>query len=114
MTNKRNLEQIRRWYSFWSATPQIAKQAASQLFAIPWWHNVVILSKCQTHAEALYYVQQTQIHGWSRVVLTHQIESGLWQRAGQALSNFIQTLFVGMQGQLPSIGALEKELGYGE
>jgi predicted nuclease of restriction endonuclease-like (RecB) superfamily len=90
--SKRNLEQIRRWYSFWSTTPEIAKQAASQLFAIPWWHNVVILSKCQSHAEALYYVQQTQAHGWSRVVLTHQIESGLWQREGQALSNFTQTL----------------------
>jgi predicted nuclease of restriction endonuclease-like (RecB) superfamily len=90
--SKRNLEQIRRWYSFWSTTPEITKQAASQLFAIPWWHNVVILSKSQSHAEALYYVQQTQAHGWSRVVLTHQIESGLWQREGQALSNFTQTL----------------------
>ena len=108
--SKRNLEQIRRWYSFWSATPQIAKQAASQLFAIPWWHNVVILSKCQTHAEALYYVQQTQAHGWSCVVLAHQIESGLWQRAGQALSNFLQTLPANLQGQLPSIEALEAEL----
>jgi predicted nuclease of restriction endonuclease-like (RecB) superfamily len=32
----------------------------------------VILSKCQSHAEALYYVQQTQAHGWSRVVQTPQ------------------------------------------
>lgn len=90
--SKRNLEQIRRWYSFWSTHPAIAKQAASQLIAIPWWHNVVIMTKCQTHAEALYYVQQTQIYGWSRSVLTHQIESGLWQREGQALTNFAQTL----------------------
>lgn len=90
--SKRNLEQIRRWYSFWSGKPEIAKQAASQLFAIPWWHNVLIASKCPTIAEALYYVQQTQAHGWSRAVLTHQIESGLWQREGKALSNFAQTL----------------------
>ncbi|MFN7507924.1 MAG: YhcG family protein, partial [Limnobacter sp.] len=90
--SKRNLEQIRRWHQFWSQHPAIAKQAASQLFAIPWWHHVVILSKCQSHAEALYYVQQTQAHGWSRVVLTHQIESGLWQREGQALTNFAHTL----------------------
>lgn len=90
--SKRNLEQIRRWYVFWNQVPEIAKQAASQLFVIPWWHNVVIISKCSSHSEALYYVQQTQAHGWSRVVLTHQIESGLWQREGKALSNFAQTL----------------------
>ncbi len=90
--SKRNLEQIRRWVGFWSAEPAIAKQAASQLLAIPWWHNVVIISKCKNHTEALYYVKQTQAHGWSRAVLTHQIESGLWQREGQAITNFAQTL----------------------
>ncbi|MEN9844298.1 MAG: hypothetical protein RLZZ612_2127 [Pseudomonadota bacterium] len=58
--SKRNLEQIRRWHGFWSAHPSIAQQPASQLMGIPWWHHVVILTKCQTHAEALYYVQQTQ------------------------------------------------------
>lgn len=89
---KRNLEQVRRWYFFWSQPPSIAKQAASQLFAIPWWHNVVIIGKCKTHTEALDYVEQTQVHGWSRAVLVHQIESGLWLREGKAVSNFAQTL----------------------
>jgi predicted nuclease of restriction endonuclease-like (RecB) superfamily len=90
--SKRNLEQMRRWVSFWSRAPQIAKQPASQLMGIPWWHHVVILTKCKEPDEALYYVQQTQAHGWSRSVLTHQIESGLWQREGQAITNFAQTL----------------------
>ena len=90
--SKRNLEQIRRWYLFWSQHAVIAKQPASQLFAIPWWHHVTVVSKCRSHAEAWYYVQQTQAHGWSRAVLTHQIESGLWQREGQAITNFAQTL----------------------
>jgi predicted nuclease of restriction endonuclease-like (RecB) superfamily len=90
--SKRNLEQIRRWYSFWNLSPAIAKQAASQLVLIPWWHNVVIVTKCQTTAEALYYVQNTQQHGWSRNVLAHQIESGLYQREGKAITNFAQTL----------------------
>lgn len=98
--SRRNLEQIRRWYSFWSQHPEIAKQAASQLFEgpvanifqIPWWHNVVIVSKCQTLEEARYYVENTLAHGWSRAVLTHQIESGLWQREGKAITNFSQTL----------------------
>ena len=58
--SKRNLEHIRRWFRFWNSEPAIAKQAATQLLAIPWWHNVVIVSKCRSHAGALYYVQQTQ------------------------------------------------------
>jgi predicted nuclease of restriction endonuclease-like (RecB) superfamily len=90
--SRRNLEHIRRWYSFWHADPAIAKQAASQLMAIPWWHHVVILSKCAQHTEALFYVQNTLHYGWSRSVLTHQIETGLWQREGQAINNFAATL----------------------
>ena len=90
--SRRNLEHIRRWHQYWSSDTAIAKQAASQLFAIPWWHNVVIVSKCPDPIQALFYVQQTQQHGWSRAVLTHQIESGLWQRQGQALHNFARAL----------------------
>lgn len=87
----RNLKYIRQWHSFWAGSG-IGQQAVAQLASIPWGHNLAIISKCQSHTEALYYVQQTQAHGWSRAVLTHQIESGLWQREGKALSNFAQTL----------------------
>ena len=90
--SKRNLEQIRRWVHFWSTDTPIAKQAASQLFSIPWWHNVVILSKCDTQDEAHFYVQNTLTYGWSRNVLTHQIENRLWQREGKIISNFQVTL----------------------
>ena len=98
--SKRNLEQIRRWYQFWSQYPAIAKQPASQsvprpvapITTIPWWHNVVIISKCRSLEEAVYYVDNTLANGWSRSVLTHQIESGLWQREGKAVSNFSSTL----------------------
>lgn len=90
--SKRNLEQIRRWVSFWCSDTAIAKQAASQLFSIPWWHHVVILSKCPSQDEAFYYIQNTLAHGWSRSVLTHQIESKLWQREGKVISNFHETL----------------------
>jgi predicted nuclease of restriction endonuclease-like (RecB) superfamily len=90
--SKRNLEQIRRWHAFWSGEPAFAKQAASQLTAVPWWHQVLIVSKCRRHDEALYYLRATLQHGWSRSVLVHQIETGLWQREGQAVTNFAQTL----------------------
>ena len=90
--SRRNLEAIRQWHRYWSSDAAIAQQAVAQLVTIPWGHNLTILSKCPTPAQALFYVQQTQAHHWSRAVLTHQIESGLWQRQGQALNNFAQTL----------------------
>ncbi len=58
------------------------------LFKIPWGQNIVIISKCKTVEEALFYVKETIDNGWSRAVLTHQIESGLYARSGKAITNF--------------------------
>ena len=102
-----NLKYIRQWHLFWvscqisqqpvgrigqQAVAQLQKQPDSQIFSIPWGHNLAIIAKCKQHDEALYYVQATQTHGWSRSVLVHQIESGLYQREGKAVTNFAQTL----------------------
>jgi predicted nuclease of restriction endonuclease-like (RecB) superfamily len=59
---------------------------------IPWGQNVVILDKIKEQQERLFYVQKTSENGWSRNVLVHQIESGLYHRQGKAISNFTQTL----------------------
>jgi predicted nuclease of restriction endonuclease-like (RecB) superfamily len=39
-----------------------------------------------------FYIRSTISQGWSRNVLVHQIESGLFERQGQALVNFDRTL----------------------
>jgi predicted nuclease of restriction endonuclease-like (RecB) superfamily len=67
-------------------------QAVDKLVQIPWGHNLVIISKCKDVAEALFYVWQTIENNWSRNVLTHQIESGLYERQGKAITNFDKTL----------------------
>lgn len=67
-------------------------QAVAKLVQIPWGHNREIISKCKDVLEALYYVDKTIEHGWSRSVLVHQIESGLYRREGQAVTNFATTL----------------------
>ena len=85
----RNLKYIRQWRSFYAA---IGQQAVAQLCQLPWGHNIAIMSKSQSTEEALYYAQNALTYGWSRAVLIHQIESGLWQREGKALSNFAKTL----------------------
>ena len=120
--SKRNLERIRQWYLFYSqisASDQFAKQPVSQLPVepnsqknikvqqpvgkfvqqvaaqipqIPWGHNIVIITKCKNLPEASYYIQNTITHNWSRSVLVHQIESGLYKREGKAVNNFAATL----------------------
>lgn len=42
--------------------------------------------------EQLWYAQKTIENGWSRNVLVHQIESGLYERQGNAITNFKDTL----------------------
>jgi len=90
--SERNLKYIRQWVVFYSNDKEIGQQPVAQLTKIPWGHNLKIISKCQSIEEAVYYVQNTLDNGWSRSVLTHQIESGLWQRDGKAISNFNETL----------------------
>jgi predicted nuclease of restriction endonuclease-like (RecB) superfamily len=55
---------------------------------LPWGHNVVLLFKIKDPVRRLWYAQQTIEHGWSRNVLVHQIESGLFERQGRAITNF--------------------------
>lgn len=68
------------------------EQFVPQLVNIPWGHNRVIITKCTDVEDALFYVQQTIENNWSRNVLTHQIESGLYTRQGKAITNFAKTL----------------------
>jgi len=88
----RNLKYIRQWVLFWSDEFSIGLQAVAQLTQIPWGHNQVIITQCKNTTEGLYYIKNTIEYGWSRSVLTHQIESKLWQREGQSLTNFTQAL----------------------
>ncbi len=68
---------------------EFVQQVAAQ---IPWFHNCTLLDKVKDQTERAWYISQTIEHGWSRAILIHQIESGLYKRRGQALTNFSRTL----------------------
>ena len=57
---------------------------------IPWSHNCLIMDKVKTHEKRKWYIEKTIENGWSHSVLTHQIESGLYERQAIAekISNF--------------------------
>ena len=60
------------------------------LHKLPWGPNTVLLDKLSNTAERLWYAEQISKNGWSRNVLVHQIESGLYQRQvlTEKVSNF--------------------------
>ncbi len=84
----RNLKYMRAFAEAY-ADQEFVQQAAAQ---IPWFHNCVLLEKVKDLQQRLWYIQQTVQHGWSRSVLMYQIESGLYHRQGEAITNFEQTL----------------------
>lgn len=48
--------------------------------SIPWGDNQRIMYKCKNIEEALLYAQKMMDNGWSRTVLEHRIDSGLYDR----------------------------------
>ena len=84
----RNLKYMRTFAEAWP-DEQFVQQAAAQ---IPWFHNCVILDRVKGPTERGWYIRATIHNGWSRNVLVHQIESGLYDRQGKAPTNFTRTL----------------------
>lgn len=86
--SSRNLKYMRALAEAWP-DEAIVQQLVAQ---IPWGHNVRILDMVKDASERQWYIHQTMENGWSRNVLVHQIESGLYHRQGKALTNFNATL----------------------
>ena len=72
---------------------QIAETCLPEAVAgIPWGHNVVLVEQVKEPPARLWYARKAVENGWSRSVLTHWIESGLYERQGKAQTNFEKTL----------------------
>lgn len=66
---------------------EFVQQTVAQL---PWGHNVVLLDKVADISARKWYIEKCAENGWSRNVLVHQIENGLYERQAIAekISNF--------------------------
>ncbi len=73
--------------------PKLAEDGPPpQVAGLPWGHNVVLLFKVKDTAQRLWYAAKAIEHGWSRTILTVQVEGGLFERQGKATTNFAATL----------------------
>lgn len=55
---------------------------------MPWGHNLVLLSKLKDPEQRLDYARASIANGWSRNVLSLQIQGRQLERAGKAVTNF--------------------------
>jgi predicted nuclease of restriction endonuclease-like (RecB) superfamily len=84
----RNLKYMRAFGESYADEPFVQQVAAQ----IPWFHHCVLLDKVKDPTEREWYIRQTFENGWSRNVLVHQIQTGLFERQGKAVTNFARTL----------------------
>ncbi len=84
----RNLKYMRRFAEDYPNI-EFVQQVAAQL---PWFHLVNLLDKVKTPEERNFYIVKAIENGWSRSMMLHQIDLGLYNRQGKALTNFNQKL----------------------
>ncbi|MBQ4176714.1 MAG: DUF1016 family protein [Lachnospiraceae bacterium] len=64
-----------------------------KIFAyVPWKHHILIIQKCKTIAEALFYIKRTVDEGLSRNALDNSIRADMYHALGAALTNFGEKL----------------------
>jgi predicted nuclease of restriction endonuclease-like (RecB) superfamily len=84
----RNLKYMRKF----AETYRDASIVQELLAQITWYHHIALLDKVKDAKEREWYIGQTIQNGWSRNVLVHQIETGLFLRTGTSVTNFAKTL----------------------
>lgn len=96
-----NVLRMKAFFTAYRPASAISSQAVTELVnpspppevaGLPWGHNQVLLFKLKDQAQRLWYAAKAVEHGWSRTILTVQIECGLYQRHGKATTNFAATL----------------------
>lgn len=92
LTALTNTSSVRQRAALGSTDNQHISSMQQLLVLVPWGHHLLILNKIKDPEQALFYIQQTIEHNWSRAILTLQIEQDLFARQGKAFNNFKNTL----------------------
>ena len=82
--SSRNLKYMRKFAESWRDRQLVQRSVA----LIPWRSNLALLDKLKDPEQRLWYAQKTIENGWSRDVLSFQIETQLHKRLGKATNNF--------------------------
>lgn len=70
----------------------VAELSGSVLWLVPWAHHVILMDKVADLTTRVWYMAQALANGWSRNILSLQIDLQAHLRQGKAVSNFAATL----------------------
>ncbi|NDC83363.1 DUF1016 domain-containing protein [bacterium] len=110
--SRRNLYYAKKFYNFFSSFPEqdpIVPRPGAQLesngvavgpptivsdlgIKLPWSHIKIVLDKLSNPNQVLFYINECIENGWTRDVLALQIKADLYNRKGQAITNFKNAL----------------------
>jgi predicted nuclease of restriction endonuclease-like (RecB) superfamily len=79
---------MRNLYSHYKGNEKLPPMVAE----ISWSHNILILEKCKADLEREFYIKMTKKYGWTKSVLTHQVEGKSYERFLLNPTNFDQSL----------------------
>jgi len=95
----RNLMKMKQFYADYqplpilpSATAELPTDALEAFWLISFSHHIILLGKCKTLEERVFYMAQTASQYWSVLLLEHQINARLFQKQGKLPNNFSKTL----------------------
>lgn len=91
--SRANIFRMRAFYAAYEIVAAPPRQLESlPLFGIPWWHNVILMTKLKNVEQRLWYAQKSLEYGWSGSMLEMWIKSDLFHREGKSVNNFSMTL----------------------
>lgn len=82
--SRQNLKYMKRFAEEYSGE-EIGQQAVDQ---IPWGHIIILIYAISEKQEKSFYIKKIVENSWSRRMLSMQIETNLFKRQGQAVTNF--------------------------
>lgn len=90
--SKTNIKNARQFYELFPENV-IGRQVVDQIFMIPWGHIVFIIRYVNNDSKkALFYIRKTIENNWSRSVLLNFLDTNLYERSQDKLTNFEATL----------------------
>jgi predicted nuclease of restriction endonuclease-like (RecB) superfamily len=84
---KRNLYRMRQFYETYP-NPEIVSSLLTQL---SWTHHSILISRCKTESERLFYLELAATECYSTRELDRQINSGIFERTRLADAKLLQT-----------------------
>ena len=89
-----NIWYAKKWYLFYCEEFTKLQQPVGEIAmpkefgAVPWGQHILIITKCQSVEEALFYVNKVIEEGWSRRRLEDELATNVYERQGRAITNF--------------------------